>query len=536
MLGHGNRRSETVVSEYEACLQPPQQAGQQTGTLSRQGDRVALVFPNSDPAAFLVAFYGCLLAELVPVPVEVPLSKKDAGSQQIGFLLGSCGVTIALTTDTCHKGLPKSLSGEIQQLKGWPKLLWVVTDSKHLCKPPSDWYPHIKDANNDTAYVEYKTHTESCTITQSCGYTEAETIVNVLDFKKDVGLWHGVLTSVMNMMHVISVPYALMKVNPLSWIQKVCQYKETKATLPWHPRILLVADGANPWSVSSCDAFLNVFQTKGLRPEVICPCASSAEALTISIRRALWDSLGGHLSRGVISMAALSHGVIRNDSEQKLSTLTLQDVGSPLPGATGRLVCGMRLTMAFGLLGFVDEEGRVFITGQSDGLMCVSGKRHNADDIIATALAVEPMKFVYRGRIAVFSINVLHDERIVVIAEQRPEATEEESFQWMSRVLQAMDSLHQVGVYCLALVSPNSLPRSALGGLHLSETRSLFHQGALHPRSLLMSPHTCVTNLPKPRQKQPEVGPASVMVGNLVSGKRIAQASGRDLGSSEEND
>jgi len=31
--------------------------------------------------------------------------------------------------------------------------------------------------------------------------------------------------SVMNMMHVISIPYSLMKVNPLSWIQKVCQYK-----------------------------------------------------------------------------------------------------------------------------------------------------------------------------------------------------------------------------------------------------------------------------------------------------------------------
>lgn len=93
--------------------------------------------------------------------------------------------------------------------------------------------------------------------------------MNVLDFKKDVGLWHAVQTvrhahitmsqsrsafffflesqrypnlrgvnntlpaccslplcqSVMNMMHVISIPYALMKVNPLSWIQKVCQYK-----------------------------------------------------------------------------------------------------------------------------------------------------------------------------------------------------------------------------------------------------------------------------------------------------------------------
>lgn len=43
---------------------------------------------------------------------------QDAGSQQIGFLLGSCGVTVALTSDACHKGLPKSPTGEIPQFKG----------------------------------------------------------------------------------------------------------------------------------------------------------------------------------------------------------------------------------------------------------------------------------------------------------------------------------------------------------------------------------------------------------------------------------
>lgn len=38
--------------------------------------QVALVFPNNDPVMFMVAFYGCLLAELVPVPIEVPLTRK----------------------------------------------------------------------------------------------------------------------------------------------------------------------------------------------------------------------------------------------------------------------------------------------------------------------------------------------------------------------------------------------------------------------------------------------------------------------------
>ncbi|KAM9460251.1 disco-interacting protein 2 homolog C-like isoform 6-T6 [Salvelinus alpinus] len=594
--------------------------GSKQEPMLRPGDRVALVFPNNDPAAFMVAFYGCLLAEVVPVPIEVPLTRKDAGSQQIGFLLGSCGVTVALTSDACHKGLPKSPTGEIPQFKGWPNLLWFVTESKHLSKPPRDWFPHIKDANNETAYIEYKTckdgsvlgvtvmrmalQTHCQALTQSCGYTEAETIVNVLDFKKDVGLWHGILTSVMNMMHVISIPYSLMKVNPLSWIQKVCQYKAKVACVKSRDmhwalvahrdqrdinlsslRMLVVADGANPWSISSCDAFLNVFQSKGLKPEVICPCASSPEALTVAIRRPTDDS-NQPPGRGVLSMQGLSHGVIRVDSEEKLSVLTLQDVGTVMPGALmcvvkpdgvpqlcktdeiGELCVGSIATgtsyyglsgmtkntfevfpmnsvgaliseypfTRTGLLGFVGPGGLCFIAGKMDGLMVVGGRRHNADDIVATALAVEPMKFVYRGRIAVFSISVLHDERIVVVAEQRPDSTEEDSFQWMSRVLQAIDGIHQVGVYCLALVPSNTLPKTPLGGIHLSESKQLFLEGSLHPCNVLMCPHTCVTNLPKPRQKQPEIGPASVMVGNLVSGKRIAQASGRDLGQMEDND
>uniref|UniRef100_A0A5F9CFV2 Disco interacting A n=1 Tax=Oryctolagus cuniculus TaxID=9986 RepID=A0A5F9CFV2_RABIT len=450
--------------------------------LLKPGDRVALVFPNSDPVMFLAAFYGCLLAELVPVPVEVPLTRKDAGSQQVGFLLGSCGVTLALTTDACQKGLPKAQTGEVAAFKGWPPLAWLVIDGKHLVKPPKDWHPVALDAGTGTAYIEYKTSKEGSTVgitvshasllaqcralTQACAYSEGETLTNVLDFKRDAGLWHGVLTSVMNRMHVVSIPYALMKVNPLSWIQKVCSYKAQVALVKsrdmhWSLlaqrgqrdvslsslRMLIVADGANPWSISSCDAFLNVFQSRGLRPEVICPCASSSEALTVAIRRP--PDLGGPPPRkAVLSMSGLSYGVIRVDTEEKLSVLTVQDVGQVMPGAsvcvvkvegtpylcktdevgeicvdssaTGTAYYGLlgitknafetvpitaggvpvsdRPFTRTGLLGFIGPDSLVFVVGKLDGLMVVGVRRHNADDVVATALAVEPMKFVYRGR------------------------------------------------------------------------------------------------------------------------------------------
>lgn len=74
-----------------------------------------------------------------------------------------------------------------------------------------------------------------------------------------------------------------------------------------------------------------------------------------------------------------------------------------------------------------------------------------------------------------------------------------QSFQWMSKVLQAVDTIHQVGIYCLALVPPNYLPRSALGGIHIHDTMKKLQDGSLHPANVLMCPHTCVLNLPQVR-------------------------------------
>uniref|UniRef100_A0A452RBN0 Disco interacting B n=1 Tax=Ursus americanus TaxID=9643 RepID=A0A452RBN0_URSAM len=578
----------------------------------KPGDRVALVYPNNDPVMFMVAFYGCLLAEVIPVPIEVPLTRKDAGGQQIGFLLGSCGIALALTSEVCLKGLPKTQNGEIVQFKGWPRLKWVVTDSKYLSKPPKDWQPHISPAGTEPAYIEVKTSEIILLLNTKHDFLLfflffvilGETVVNVLDFKKDAGLWHGMFANVMNKMHTISVPYSVMKTCPLSWVQRVHAHKAKVALvkcrdLHWAMmahrdqrdvslsslRMLIVTDGANPWSVSSCDAFLSLFQSHGLKPEAICPCATSAEAMTVAIRRP--GVPGAPLpGRAILSMNGLSYGVIRVNTEDKNSALTVQDVGHVMPGGMmcivrpdgppqlcktdeiGEICVSSRTggMMYFGLagvtkntfevipvnsagspvgdvpfirsglLGFVGPGSLVFVVGKMDGLLMVSGRRHNADDIVATGLAVESIKTVYRGRIAVFSVSVFYDERIVVVAEQRPDASEEDSFQWMSRVLQAIDSIHQVGVYCLALVPANTLPKTPLGGIHISQTKQLFLEGSLHPCNILMCPHTCVTNLPKPRQKQPGVGPASVMVGNLVAGKRIAQAAGRDLGQIEEND
>lgn len=70
-----------------------------------------------DLPAFLESMNLSFSPSLVP---------QDAGSQQIGFLLGSCGVTLALTTDACQKGLPKAQTGEVATFKGTPCFNFIL--------------------------------------------------------------------------------------------------------------------------------------------------------------------------------------------------------------------------------------------------------------------------------------------------------------------------------------------------------------------------------------------------------------------------
>ena len=48
---------------------------------------------------------------------------------------------------------------------------------------------------------------------------------------------------------------------------------------------------------------------------------------------------------------------------------------------------------------------------------------------------------------------------MVVVAEQKPNCTDEEAFTWMNSVVPAIDSIHGVNLYGIVLVAPGRLPR-----------------------------------------------------------------------------
>lgn len=67
--------------------------------------------------------------------------------------------------------------------------------------------------------------------------------------------------------------------------------------------------------------------------------------------------------RGVLSMAALSHGVVRVDSEDSLTSLTLQDCGQVMPGASMVVV----RSEGSAVLCKTDQVGEICVTSGATG-------------------------------------------------------------------------------------------------------------------------------------------------------------------------
>ena len=78
---------------------------------------------------------------------------QDPGGQQVGFLLGSLGITVALVSELTARALPKEEGKEhIVHFKGWPRLTWFVTE--HLPRPPKDWTPPQRPQPDSPACIE----------------------------------------------------------------------------------------------------------------------------------------------------------------------------------------------------------------------------------------------------------------------------------------------------------------------------------------------------------------------------------------------
>ena len=120
-------------------------------------------------------------------------------------------------------------------------------------------------------------------------------------------------------MHIVFVQPAILNATPLLWLHMVHKFDATSVILSSRVmnaaiaqsqaselrymtlervRMFILRDAQNPWSLGSCDAFVEAFKSKGVCQEKLVLCAYSPETLTISIRQSQKSSS----ARGVMSI------------------------------------------------------------------------------------------------------------------------------------------------------------------------------------------------------------------------------------------
>ncbi len=270
------------------------------------GQRALLLYPAG--LEFIAAFFGCLYAGVIAVPVYPPRRNRSLG--RIQAIADDADARVALTTDlVLNRVMPL-----IDQTPHLKQLTWLPT-----CQVPSkmagDW--KMPDVHGDTlAFLQYTSGStgtpkgvvlshanlvhNSALISHSFEHTRSGAGVFWLPSYHDMGLIGGILQPLyIGRPNVLISPMSFLQ-KPYRWLSAITQYRGSTSGGPNFAYDLCVRkitpeqrktldlsswrvafNGAEPVRAETLDAFAETFAPCGFRREAFYPCYGLAEATLI---------------------------------------------------------------------------------------------------------------------------------------------------------------------------------------------------------------------------------------------------------------
>ncbi|MGJ7485537.1 amino acid adenylation domain-containing protein [Variovorax sp. LT2P21] len=274
--------------------------------------------------------------------------------------------------------------------------------------------------------------------------------------------------------------------------------------------------GAEPLRADAVERVLDVFGAAGLRPEAFMPAYGLAETvLGVTL------STSDHPPRLMaLDAQALQHDRVVPARGNGTAAVRLVGCGLPLARTTLRIVdpatgavaaadavgeiwvqspsvghgywrqpelteagFGARLAdvdgpfLRTGDLGFLAEDGELFVTGRLKDLLIVHGGNHYPQDIEWTAEHAHPA--LRPGYGAAFSVETSEGEALVLALETERRTRDDAAQAAAAAVRRAIGEAHGLPVEAVVLVRSGSLPRSSSGKIQRRATRQRYLDGTL---------------------------------------------------------
>ena len=270
------------------------------------GQRALLLYPAG--AEFIAAFFGCLYAGVVAVPVYPP--RRNRSLNRIQAIADDAGARVALTTDQVLQRV-EPLIDETPHLKA---LTWLATS--HLDQALTEQWT-VPDVQGDTlAFLQYTsgstgtpkgvmlTHTNlihnSALIGHAFEHGRSHSGVFWLPSYHDMGLIGGILQPMyVGRPNVLMSPMSFLQ-KPYRWLSAISRFRGTTSGGPNFAYDLCVEkitpeqratldlsswrvafNGAEPVRADTIDKFCAAFEPCGFRREAFYPCFGLAEATLI---------------------------------------------------------------------------------------------------------------------------------------------------------------------------------------------------------------------------------------------------------------
>ena len=199
------------------------------------GERALLVFPPG--LEFMVAFFGCLMARVIAVPMMMP--RRNSARDSSAAILANCEPAVALTTSAF------TLRQDLQARFAHEGLQWLAVD---LTASEADEAGLPLPDPQTVAFVQYTSGSTSdpkgVAVTHanllanlemiriSLGNTRQSTYVNWVPLYHDMGLILNALQALyVGALCVLMAPNAFMQ-RPLNWLRAIHQYRAEVACSP----------------------------------------------------------------------------------------------------------------------------------------------------------------------------------------------------------------------------------------------------------------------------------------------------------------